>query len=90
MRFVPFDSHGRLGMQAIRELKAIGLRDTGGVVNNVYAKCIAWMIDNITTAHKRAIGARLMAGRIAPAKEEQRDSRWGSNSDNSAMTCHRK
>ena len=42
VRFVPFviDSHGRLGMQAIRELKAMCLRSTGGVVNNLYANVL--------------------------------------------------
>ena len=58
-------------------------------MNNVYPKRIAWVIDNICTAHKRAIGARLMAGKIATAKKNNFDPRWGSrvyNSDSTTMT----
>lgn len=80
VKFVPFviDSHGRFGSQAIQAMKAICLKSTGGYTNALYAKRLSWMIDNISMAHKRAIGARIAWGVRECAKKYCRaDSRWG-------------
>jgi hypothetical protein len=76
--FVPFaiDSHGRIGMEGMRALKAICLRAAGGVKQAEYAKKLSRVIDRISTAHKRAIGRRLVLG-ARECVDKSSDSRWG-------------
>jgi hypothetical protein len=78
VHFVPFaiDSHGRIGVQGVREIKRICLMTTGGIKNAVYAKRLSTVFDRVAIAHKRAIGKRLLLG-MSRCVDQSKDSRWG-------------
>ena len=66
VRMIPFaiDTHGRWGKAFQDYVKGLCLDKAGGIKNNVYALALSRIRDKICVAHARAIGKRMIYGRL--------------------------